>query len=240
MTKKITIKFQKKAIPEKESVKYLGILIDSGLTWQNHINHLSKRISRSIELLYKIRSCVNQNILRMLYYSLVYSHLSYAIEAWGSADATHLNRLLILQKRIVRLITINDTRQNNYAFLPSDPMFFQLDILKVQDIFSTRVAKFVFNCLCKNCPENFHFWFRLISNIHRHHTRSKFVSIENEISTRTLFIPSSRTTHYGLKMTKVIGPKIWNSLPPQLRLDNITLLAFTKELRNILLSYYNH
>ena len=240
LANKITLKIQKKAIPEKEAVKYLGIMIDCGLTWQNHINLLSNKISRSIGLLHKIKSCVNKHILRMLYYSLIYSHLNYAIEAWGSADTTHLNRLLILQKRIVRLITINDRRQDNYAFLPSDPMFFQLDILKVQDIFCSRVAKFVFNCLCKNCPDNFHLWFRLTSNIHRHNTRSKFVSIENEILTRTLFIPTSRTTHYGLKLTKVIGPKIWNAIPPQLRVDNITLQAFTKELRSTLLSNYNH
>lgn len=152
----------------------------------------------------------------MLYYSLIYSHLSYAIEVWGSADMTHLNRILILQKRTVRLITLNDIRQNNYAFLPSDPMFSQLELLKVQDIFCTRIAKFVFNSLRKNCPDNFHLWFRLTSNIHRYNTRSKFVNIESEIQTRTLFIPTSRTSHYGLKLTKVIGAKIWNKLPPKL------------------------
>ena len=44
----------------------------------------------------------------MLYYSLVYPHLNYVTEVWGSADPTYLDRILILQKRIVRMLTFND------------------------------------------------------------------------------------------------------------------------------------
>ena len=35
---KITLKIRKNAISEKNYVKYLGIMIDSGLTWQDHID----------------------------------------------------------------------------------------------------------------------------------------------------------------------------------------------------------
>ena len=40
---KITIKLHKNAISEKESVKYLGIMIDSTLMWQTHIDKISKK-----------------------------------------------------------------------------------------------------------------------------------------------------------------------------------------------------
>ena len=40
---RITLKIQKKAIPEKNAVKYLGLMIDSGLTWKTHIDKLAKR-----------------------------------------------------------------------------------------------------------------------------------------------------------------------------------------------------
>ena len=63
-------------------------MIDSTLTWNIHIDKISKTISRSIGLLYKIRPFVNNKILKMLYYSLVYPHLNYVTEAWGSADPT--------------------------------------------------------------------------------------------------------------------------------------------------------
>ena len=111
---RITLKIHKKAISESAYIKYLGIMIDSTLTWNIHIDKISKTISRSIGLLYKIRPFVNNKILKMLYYSLVYPHLNYVTEAWGSADPTYLNRILILQKRIVRMLTFNDLRQQDF------------------------------------------------------------------------------------------------------------------------------
>ena len=111
-------------------------MVDSTLTWNIHIDKISKTISRATGLLYKIRPFVNNKILKMLYYSLVYPHLNYVTEVWGSADPTCLNIILILQKRIVRMLTSNDLRQQDYSFPSSDPLFFKLEILKIQDIFN--------------------------------------------------------------------------------------------------------
>ena len=42
MKQHITIKINKKAIKETESIKYLGVLIDSTLSWK-HILNISKK-----------------------------------------------------------------------------------------------------------------------------------------------------------------------------------------------------
>ena len=60
----ITLKLHKNAISEKDSVKYLGIMIDSTLTWQNHIDKISKKIARAIGLLYKITPFVNIKVMK--------------------------------------------------------------------------------------------------------------------------------------------------------------------------------
>ena len=62
-------------------------------------------------------------------------------------------------------------------------------------------------------PVNFHNWYQLTSQMNKYNIRSKFVNIENAVATRTLFIPTARTSNYGLKLLKVLGPRIWNSLP---------------------------
>ena len=237
LRQKITLKICKKAISEKDNLKYLGILIDSTLTWKNHIDNVSSKLSKAIGLLSKIRHFVNIKILKTLYYSLVYSHLIYAIEVWGSSDVTHLNRLLLLQKRVVRLISFNDKRQNDYSFPPSNPLFFKLEILKIQDIFKLKISKFIFNCLNKNNPINFHDWYKLTTVTNTHNTRSKFININYLVTTRTLFIPIAKTTKYGLKLLKVLGPKIWNSLPPLLRI-NESLDNFIKKLKINLINIY--
>ena len=135
----------------------------------------------------------------MLYHSLVYPHLNYVTGVWGSADPTYLNRILILQNRIVRMMTYNDLREQDYSFPSSDPLFFKLEIFKIQDIFKIKISKFIYKCLDKNIPINFHNWFTLTTQIHNDNTRSKFIIRDQLINTKNLFIHTARTSHYGLK-----------------------------------------
>ena len=115
----ITLKFRKNARMEKKCIKYLGIVIDSTLTWYTHIGNISKKMLRAIGLLYIIRPFVNMKVMKTLYYSLVYPHLTYAIEVWGAAGITIPNRLLVLQQRIVRMFNLLDLMKemSNHSFL---------------------------------------------------------------------------------------------------------------------------
>ena len=128
------------------------------------------------------------------------------------------------------MISHCDNRYDDYSFHASDPLFYNLNIHKVHDIFVLRIAKFIFNSLIKTTPHNFHNWFILTVQIHNHNTRSKYVDIDKSITTRTLFVPTARTTHYGLKLIKVQGPKIWNNLPSSLRVENLTFSIYIKKL----------
>ena len=93
MKQHITNKINKEAIKEKECIKYLGVLIDSTLSWKHHILNISKKISRAIGIMYKLRPFLPLKVMRNVYYSLVYSHIIYAIEAWGSAFKTELEKI---------------------------------------------------------------------------------------------------------------------------------------------------
>ena len=85
----------------------------------------------------------------MLYHNLIFPHLIHAVEVWGSADISHLDRILILQKRIVRMLTYSDKRQDDFSFPSANPLFFRLEILKIHDLFKLKIAKFIYNCLKK-------------------------------------------------------------------------------------------
>ena len=104
----ITIQISKKAIDEVKYVKYLGILIDSQLSFKFHIEELTKKISRSIGVLYKVRPFVSTKLLTDLYYAIIYPFLLYGILIWGNACQTSLTPLHMLQKRFVRMATFND------------------------------------------------------------------------------------------------------------------------------------
>ena len=53
------------------SIKYLGIIIDSNLSWKSQVSYIAKKIKRSIGILSKLRYYVNLDILAKLYYALI-------------------------------------------------------------------------------------------------------------------------------------------------------------------------
>ena len=70
----------------------LNTLGVSTLSWKNHILNISKKISRAIGIMYKLIPFLPLKAMKNVYYSLIYSHIIYAIEAWGSAFKTELEK----------------------------------------------------------------------------------------------------------------------------------------------------
>ena len=164
----------------------------------------------------------------MIYYSLIFSHLIYAIEVWGNAHSTLINRIFILQKRAVRAIVYKDMHDINYALPQSNPLFLKLSIMKIHNIFKLKLITFVYKCLYQIHPVNFYNWFIFSNRIHSHITRS---STQNNI-----FIPQIRTTNYGLKSIKYNGAKSWNTLNSNIKFSN-DIATFTRLLKEYLVSH---
>jgi hypothetical protein len=173
--------------------------------------------------MYKLREFINTKMLVNIYYSLIYySHIVYGIQVWGSACDTELNKILILQKKAVRMITKNDhyPQVPGPLILTSNPIFKDLKILKVEDVFKLYVTKFIFSCLSHFTPCIFFDWFTLNHTVHNHNTVSStnintesFFDIGVVSNTNILHIKGSKLVNYGGKMLQVAGPILWNSLP---------------------------
>ena len=73
----IVIKIQDKKIERVSETKFLGVVIDESLTWNTHIDIISKNIMKSAGLISKLRRYVNLNTLKIFYYALVYLILTY-------------------------------------------------------------------------------------------------------------------------------------------------------------------
>ena len=221
----VTLKMNKKAIVQKDHIKYLGVIMDCHLNWKHHILNVSKKISRSIGVMYKLREFLNMNMLKNIYYSLIYSHIVYAIQVWGSACDTELNKILVLQKKAVRMMTNNDYYpQVPGPLVSTNPIFRELEILKVDDVFRLHVSKFIYSCLSFNTPRIFFDWFIMTHTVHNYNTVSSttinmknYFEIENVSETNILHTKGSRLVNYGAKLLKVAGPLLWNSLPTNIR-----------------------
>ena len=98
-TYSINLKIHDRVIMQKRSIKYLGALIDSSLNWKDHIHELSKKISRGIGVLLKLRKWVSTQIILQVYYSIIYTFFTYGVLIWGNTYKTNLYPLIILQKK---------------------------------------------------------------------------------------------------------------------------------------------
>ena len=102
----LKIKLCGKILYPTESVKYLGVKIDTNLRWQYHVNDLSIKLNRANALLFKMRKYASLKILRSIYFAIFDSYLSYSCLVWAQKDST-IQQIIISQKRLLELLIFN-------------------------------------------------------------------------------------------------------------------------------------
>ena len=78
------------------TVKFLGVTLDENLTYRDHVNKVTGKISMSVGVMRRLHCQLPANEMVKLYYSLVYSHLTYALLAWGRSDVLMMLRVSVL------------------------------------------------------------------------------------------------------------------------------------------------
>ena len=95
------------------STKILGITIDNKLDFSLHIQTVCNKLSKSIGIIRKLSSFLQNSIIKQLYLSLVYPHLTYGVEVWGNSSKSKLIRINKLQNECIKLID-NYRYMNNF------------------------------------------------------------------------------------------------------------------------------
>ena len=84
--------------------RFLGVMIDTNLSWNLHMNILASKISRNAGLIYRLKGLVPESVLKTLYNSFIQSHLNYCSSIWGLGTKSSLNNIFTAQKKAVRAI----------------------------------------------------------------------------------------------------------------------------------------
>ena len=67
----------------KDHVKYLGVLLDSNLSWKFRIDNVALKVSRTVGVAVRLRHLVPPTTLLNIYQSLILPYLTYGLAAWG-------------------------------------------------------------------------------------------------------------------------------------------------------------
>ena len=180
-----------------------GVIIDQHLSWKHHINYIALKISRNIGIISRLRHFVPLKTLLSIYNSLISPYISYGLIAWGQASKSHLEKLLILQKRAVRLINFLPFRTH------AIPYFAQSNILPITMPYFKLSSILMFDITTNSAPQNICNLFTLTQDIHQYNTRSA--------SSGNYYINHSRLNHHknsfpslGLKFGTVFPKAIEN------------------------------
>ena len=199
-------------------VVFLGVVIDEHVNWKPHIANVASKISRAVGIMFKSRFFLSKSSLCTLYFSLVYPYLHYCIISWGSTYPTNLNRLFLLQKRAVRIITKASFDAH------TDPIFKELNLLKLHQIYSFQLGTFMFLYKKNSLPQSFTTFFPVVNQIHNYNTRTA----------ASFYIPSCRTKIRQFSI-KYQGPTFFNKLNSDI-CESSSLSRFKSKLKTYLLS----
>lgn len=183
-------------MPQVDQVKYLGLTIDSGLSWGPHIDALCDRLAAACFALSRLRPSLHTDNVKKAYFGYFHSILSYGVELWG--DAADRERVFWLQKRAIRVVA--GVRWDH----PAKELFIGYKILTLPSLYILEVAKQVRYNL-----EQFQ------SNAHepKYHLRRG----------QELRAPRTRLAK-AKKCLNYIGPKIYNQVPDDIKVKAITCL----------------
>jgi len=205
-------------IPQVTSVKFLGVSLDEHLTWNSHISEVASKTSKNLGIMSRIAYLLPSHIRLTLYYSLIYPYLSYCNMIWASNYTFRLKRLVVIQKRAIRIIS-----GSGYD-ISSILLFHQFRVLQFEQIKTTQICEFIYKYKVHLLPSIFDNYFNLTSTFHRYEVRS--ADTYRTIPTRT------NSRRFSLKCA---GPLAWNGLSPTIR-NACSLYSFKKLLRAHLLS----
>lgn len=137
------------ALEQVDSWKYLGLHLDSKLTWAKQLRHVNNKIRRLCLLLYYASKYFGRMHLNRIYKALVEPNLRYGLTQWSSAGTEALIPIERLQRKAIRTVAGIRIGQNSKYW------FTKLNILTISEL--RRLELTVLAHRFKNFEEYFAF-----------------------------------------------------------------------------------
>ena len=216
----VNVKIGQTNLNVTKTVKFLGVLLDDKLTFNDHRLHVCNKISKNIGILCKLRLILPEKHLFMLYNSLILPFIQYCNITWASVVKTKLDTIHKLQKRALRICT------NSPYLAHSRPLFFKLKTMTVYDIHQSKIAILMYAVKHRYAPINIISLFQYNYEFHQYNTRSL-----------NKFHYPIATSNSTLNSFKYTGPRIWNNLNDSI-VSCTTTSSFKVNLKKMYISSY--
>ena len=114
-------------IEPKHHIKYLGVILDEHLSFNEHMNTSKQKLNRAKGILAKLRYYISANTLKTIYCALFDSHMRYACQIWGQSHSETFDMIQTTQNKALRIINFKQSME------PSEPLYQKLTKNKLRN-----------------------------------------------------------------------------------------------------------
>ena len=184
----------------------MGVIIDTQLNFNEHIDHLCKKLTQRIAVLKKVRRHLPLD-QRILYYNaMIKQTMMYGSSVWVSSSVDNLNKVFRLQKRAARVILNADTRAN------SVDLFRELNWLPFfhENLFLINQCAIVYKRLNGVCPD-------YMLELLKRNIDIRSIERQTRYGSLNLICPKYKRESEGARTFQVSATRFWNSLPNEVK-----------------------
>ena len=132
-----------------DRINFLGLILDNKFTWKYHIDHIYKKVCRTIGLITKARIILDIDSIVMLYNAIVKPYFIYCNIIWGNTFTTYLKKLEKLQKKILRVMTSSEYNSH------TGPLFNKLKLMTIKDLYEYSSGIYIYKSVHRLLPTIF-------------------------------------------------------------------------------------
>jgi len=194
-----TLAIENIEISTTKSVELLGLTIDDRLTFEEHISTLCKRASLQLNAISRLQKYMNQKEKEAIINSFIYSNFNYCPLVWHFCSCKSSHKIEQIQKRCLRII-LNDN-ESDYETLLEKSNKETMTVKRMRTI-ATEI-------------------FKTINDLNPKFMKEIFIKKVNpKVRPNNIVVKSHSTATYGDRSLSVLGPKLWNSLPENIKSEN--------------------
>jgi Reverse transcriptase (RNA-dependent DNA polymerase) len=195
------VHFRNDILKKTSSYEYLGLIIDSNLSFSEHVDRLKRRLVAYSFVFRRLKHCLTLKAIWAIYHAFVLSRVIYLNPIWNCAPETKLKELKTVQNKIIKAIT-------NRPYLTPTSSLYDKKTLPLEIINRFQTIFYIFKI--KHDLIKHHFDLTAVSSIHQYPTRQA-----ND------FFIDTFSTNRGRYNVITKGLTLFNSLPFEIKLEPI-------------------
>ena len=145
ITPQLHLNIKGSPIENVNEFNFLGLTLDCNLNFKPHTKIIAAKISMVIGMLHKLKYIFPAYLLRMIYNSLIVSHLNYSLLAWG----IQCPNIELLQKKAVRVVNFKSPVAH------AEPILKGMNQLKLPDMYTCQLLKLYYKLYRNKLPSYF-------------------------------------------------------------------------------------